>query len=91
MLGKHGRNSLPLRACRTWQQDYALESRRTTVSRKHPSRLRSRAATQRSKKGSGKGSGEGFSEGFREGACCGFYSKKGSSEGVPRRGFPEGA
>ena len=43
----------------------------------------------------GKGSEEGFSEGFWEGGCYGPYSKKGFwegfSEGVLRRGLPEGA
>ena len=35
--------------------------------------------------------GKGSQKGSEKGVCYGFYSKKGFSEGVLRRGFPEGA
>ena len=62
-------------------------------------RLRGRTATQRSRKGSekvlGRVLGKGSQKGSEKGVCYGFYSKKGFwegfSEGVLRRGFPEGA
>ena len=58
-------------------------------------RLRGRTATQRSKKGSEKVLrgvlGKGSQKGSENGVCCGFYSKKGFSERVLTRGFPEGA
>ena len=58
-------------------------------------RLRGRTATQRSKKGSekvlGRVLGKGSQKGSEKGACYGFYSKKGFSEGVLSRGFPESA
>ena len=56
-------------------------------------RLKGRTATQRSKKGSENVLGRvlGSQKGSEKGACCGFYSKKGFSEGVLRRQFPEGA
>ena len=34
--------------------------------------------------------GKGSQKGSEKGACSGFYSKKGFSEGVLRRGVPEG-
>ena len=63
-------------------------------------RLRGRTATQRSKKGSEKilerVLGKGSQKGSEKGVCYGFYSRKGYSrkgfsEVVLRRGFPEGA
>ena len=59
-------------------------------------RLRGRTATQRSKKASEKVLervlGKGSQKGSEKGAFfCGFCSKRGFSEGVLRRGFPEGA
>ena len=62
-------------------------------------RVRGRTATQRSKKGSEKVLrrflGKGCQKGSEKGACSVFCSKKwfweGLSEGVLRRGFPEGA
>ena len=73
----------------------------TTTLQLHPlgARLRGRAATQHSKKGServlGRVLGKGSQKGSEKGAWYGFHSKKGSekgfSEGVLRRGFPEGA
>ena len=62
-------------------------------------RLRGRTATQRSKKGSEKVLGKVLEKGSQKGSekwsFYGFYSRKGFwegfSEGILRRGFPEGA